>query len=159
MLLLLGVNATIINVINYKGDKNMNWVIKLISSTDNTSGEMTEDDITIVYTYKKVLNIDTDGDGEPDVNIDPDKDGKPDINIDTDGDGKADLNLDLDGDGIADANIDTNGDGIADKNIIGAVDTGSTDMFKMIMYSSIAIVAALLLVILMLKNKKKEKEA
>ena len=32
MLLLLGVNATIINVINYKGDKNMNWVIKLISS-------------------------------------------------------------------------------------------------------------------------------
>ena len=228
---------------------------KLISSTDNTSGEMTEDDITIVYTYKKVLNIDTDGDGKPDINIDPDKDGKPDINIDTDdngepdvnidtnddgkpdinidtdddgkpdinidtdgdgkpdinidtdgdgkpdinidtdgdgkpdinidtdgdsnpelnvdtnsdgkadinidtdGDGKADLNLDLDGDGIADANIDTNGDGIADKNIIGAVDTGSTDMFKMIMYSSIAIVAALLLVILMLKNKKKEKEA
>ena len=32
------------------------------------------------------VNIDTDGDGKPDVNIDTDKDGKPDINIDPDGD-------------------------------------------------------------------------
>ena len=203
----------------------------LISSTNNTSGEMTEEDILVVYTYKKVLNIDTDGDGKPDVNIDTDKDGKPDINIDTDGDGKpdinidtdgdgkpdinidtdgdgkpdinidtdgdgktdinidtdgdgkadinidtdgdskadinidtdddgkADINLDLDGDGIADANIDTNGDGIADKNIIGAVDTGSSDMFRMIMYTAISIVAAFLILVLMMKNKKKEKEA
>ncbi len=215
----------------------------LISSTNNTSGEMTEEDILVVYTYKKVLNIDTDGDGKPDINIDPDKDGKPDINIDTDkdgkpdvnidtdkdgkpdvnidtdgdgkpdididtdkdgkpdinidtdgdgkpdinidtdgdgkadinidtdgdskadinidtdDDGKADINLDLDGDGIADANIDTNGDGIADKNIIGAVDTGSSDMFRMIMYTAISIVAAFLILVLMMKNKKKEKEA
>ncbi|MDE5669898.1 MAG: MucBP domain-containing protein, partial [Eubacterium sp.] len=108
---------------------------------------------------KPDVNIDTDKDGKPDINIDTDDDGKADINIDTDGDGKADLNLDLDGDGIADANIDTNGDGIADKNIIGAVDTGSSDMFKMIMYASISIVAAFLIIVLMFKNKKKEKEA
>ena len=108
---------------------------------------------------KPDINIDTDGDGKPDINIDTDGDSKADINIDTDDDGKADINLDLDGDGIADANIDTNGDGIADKNIIGAVDTGSSDMFRMIMYTAISIVAAFLILVLMMKNKKKEKEA
>ena len=108
---------------------------------------------------KTDINIDTDGDGKADINIDTDGDSKADINIDTDDDGKADINLDLDGDGIADANIDTNGDGIADKNIIGAVDTGSSDMFRMIMYTAISIVAAFLILVLMMKNKKKEKEA
>ncbi len=108
---------------------------------------------------KPDINIDTDGDGKADINIDTDGDSKADINIDTDDDGKADINLDLDGDGIADANIDTNGDGIADKNIIGAVDTGSSDMFRMIMYTAISIVAAFLILVLMMKNKKKEKEA
>ncbi len=108
---------------------------------------------------KADINIDTDGDGKADINIDTDGDSKADINIDTDDDGKADINLDLDGDGIADANIDTNGDGIADKNIIGAVDTGSSDMFRMIMYTAISIVAAFLILVLMMKNKKKEKEA
>ena len=108
---------------------------------------------------KPDINIDTDGDGKTDINIDTDGDSKADINIDTDDDGKADINLDLDGDGIADANIDTNGDGIADKNIIGAVDTGSSDMFRMIMYTAISIVAAFLILVLMMKNKKKEKEA
>ena len=108
---------------------------------------------------KPNINIDTDGDGKADINIDTDGDSKADINIDTDDDGKADINLDLDGDGIADANIDTNGDGIADKNIIGAVDTGSSDMFRMIMYTAISIVAAFLILVLMMKNKKKEKEA
>ncbi len=108
---------------------------------------------------KPDINIDTDGDGKTDINIDTDGDSKADINIDTDDDGKADINLDLDGDGIADANIDTNGDGIADKNIIGAVDTGSSDMFRMIMYTAITIVAAFLILVLMMKNKKKEKEA
>ena len=33
------------------------------------------------------VNMDTDGDGKPDVNVDIDGDGKPDINIDIDGDG------------------------------------------------------------------------
>ena len=133
---------------------------------------------------KPDINIDTDGDGKPDINIDTDGDGKPDINIDTDGDGKADINidtnndgkadinidtnndnkadinLDLDGDGIADANIDTNGDGIADKNIIGAensadaVDTGSTDMFTLIMFAAIAFAAAFAIILLLRKNKK-----
>ena len=44
------------------------------------------------------INIDTDGDGEPDINIDTDDDGDPDINIDTNGDGKPDINIDTDGD-------------------------------------------------------------
>ena len=68
------------------------------------------------------INIDTDGDGIPDINIDIDGDGVPDINIDTDGHGKADINIDTDGDGIADTNIDTNGNWIADANIVQTSD-------------------------------------
>ena len=48
------------------------------------------------------MDIDTDGDGKPDINIDTDGDGKPDVNIDTDGDGKPDVNIDTDGDGKPD---------------------------------------------------------
>jgi len=66
---------------------------------------------------KPDLNVDTDGDGEADINIDTDNDGKPDINIDTDGDGKPDINIDTDGDGKPDINVDTDGDGEADINI------------------------------------------
>ena len=74
------------------------------------------------------INIDTDGDGKPDINVDTDGDGKPDVNIDTDDDGKPDINIvDKDGDGKPDSvdekdtdpnvNIDTDGDGQPDINI------------------------------------------
>lgn len=66
---------------------------------------------------KPDLNIDTDGDEKPDLNIDTDGDGKPDLNIDTNGDGRPDLNIDTDGDGKPDLNIDTNGDGKAELNV------------------------------------------
>ena len=66
---------------------------------------------------KPDINIDTDGDGEPDINIDTNGDRKPDINIDTNGDGKPDINIDTNGDGEADVNIDTDGDGEPDINI------------------------------------------
>ncbi len=63
------------------------------------------------------LNVDTDGDGKPDLNVDADHDGKPELNVDTDGDGEPDLNVDVDGDGVPDVNIDTDGDGVADDAI------------------------------------------
>ena len=76
------------------------------------------------------VNVDTDGDGKPDVNVDTTGDGKPNLNIiDKDGDGKPDqgidpsrpgnpnVNVDLDGDGKPDLNIDTDGDGKPDQNI------------------------------------------
>ena len=66
---------------------------------------------------KRETNIDTDGDGRPDVNIDFDGDGKPDINIDMDGDEIPDIDIDTNGDGKPDINVDTNGDGKADENI------------------------------------------
>ncbi|WP_052466399.1 Ig-like domain-containing protein [Beduini massiliensis] len=66
---------------------------------------------------KPDINIDTNGDGKPDINIDTNGDGKPDINIDTNGDGKPDINIDTNGDGKPDINIDTNGDGKPDINI------------------------------------------
>ena len=90
---------------------------KLTEVPANATGEMSEDVITVTYIYKKVLNIDTDGDGEPDINIDKDKDGEPDINIDKDGDGKPDINIDKDKDGEPDINIDKDGDGEPDINI------------------------------------------
>lgn len=79
---------------------------KLVETPSNSTGEMTEDTITVTYVYEQTLNIDTNGDGKPDVNVDVDGDGKPDINIDTDGDGKPDKNIDKDGDGVIDENDD-----------------------------------------------------
>ena len=90
---------------------------KLIDSTPNSAGDMAEETTDVFYVYKQVLNIDTDGDGEPDINIDTDKDGEPDINIDTDDDGKPDVNIDTDKDGEPDVNIDTDKDGEPDVNI------------------------------------------
>ena len=90
---------------------------KVVASSENATGEMTEDNITVTYTYKQYLNIDTNGDGKPDINIDTDKDGEPDVNIDTDDDGKPDINIDKDGDGKPDINIDTDKDGEPDVNI------------------------------------------
>ena len=63
------------------------------------------------------INIDSDGDGSPDVNVDLDGDCKADINIDTDGDGQPDVDIDTDLDGKADYNIDIDGDGKPDINI------------------------------------------
>ena len=65
----------------------------------------------------KEINIDTNGDGKPDLNIDIDGDCKADLNIDTDGDKIPDINIDTDLDGKPDYNIDTDDDGKADVNI------------------------------------------
>ena len=67
--------------------------------------------------YDRKVNIDTDGDGRPDVNVDLDQDGKPDINIDLNGDEIPDIDIDSDGDGLPDINVDVDGDGTPDKNI------------------------------------------
>ncbi len=87
--------------------------------------------VTLEYNLLR-MNIDTDGDGKPDVNVDTDGDGEPDVNIDTDGDNKPDINIvDKDGDGkpdnidpddkdqdkTPDVNIDTDGDGKPDVNV------------------------------------------
>ncbi|MDE6111128.1 MAG: MucBP domain-containing protein, partial [Eubacterium sp.] len=98
------------------------YAFELVSTPDNASGEMTEDSITVVYSYKQILNIDTDGDGEPDTNIDTDGDGEPDTNIDTDGDGEPDVNIDTDGEGEPDINIETDKDGAPDVNIDTDID-------------------------------------
>lgn len=63
------------------------------------------------------LNIDSDGDGLPDINLDIDKDGKVDLNFDNNSDWIPDVNIDSDGDGKADINIDVDGNGKPDKNI------------------------------------------
>ncbi|MDE6123843.1 MAG: MucBP domain-containing protein, partial [Eubacterium sp.] len=91
---------------DYNTEQKAIYAYEFVSSSDNTSGEMTEDEITVIYTYKQVLNIDTDGDGEPDINIDTDGDGEPDINIDTDDDGEPDINIDTDDEGKPDITID-----------------------------------------------------
>ncbi len=85
---------------------------------DYTQGSFQYDSIgTDPDEPKRETNIDTDGDGRPDVNIDFDGDGKPDINIDMDGDEIPDIDIDTNGDGKPDINIDTDGDGKADENL------------------------------------------
>ncbi len=77
------------------------------------------------YTYDSIdkddvkleLNIDTDGDGYPDINLDLDDDGIPDLNVDIDGDYIPDMNIDSTGDGEPDINVDTDGDGKPDANL------------------------------------------
>lgn len=69
-------------------------------------------------TEKSDLNIDTDGDGKPDLNVDLNSDNICDINCDLNGDGKPDLNIDYRGDLKAHFNLDTNGDGKPDFNLI-----------------------------------------
>ena len=73
------------------------------------------------------VNVDVDGDGKPDINIDVDKDGKPDVNIDTDGDDKPDINIDTDGDKKPDINVDTDGDDKPDVNIVDKDKDGKPD--------------------------------
>ena len=73
------------------------------------------------------VNVDTDGDDEPDVNVDTDDDGTPDINVDTDDDGEPDVNKDTDGDGKPDVNIDNDDDGIPDTNIVDVDLDGKPD--------------------------------
>ncbi len=104
--------------------------------------ENIQENYTVEVVVKRVLNIDVNGDGKPDINIDTDGDGKPDINIDTDGDGKPDINIvDKDGDGkpdpvdpndpdqdkTPDVNIDTDGDGKPDVNIVDKDGDGKPD--------------------------------
>jgi uncharacterized repeat protein (TIGR02543 family) len=52
-----------------------------------------EKSLVTVFAQWSTVNVDTDGDGEPDLNVDTDGDGEPDINIDTDGDGIPDMNV------------------------------------------------------------------
>ncbi len=78
-----------------------------------------KDDYDTDTTLKGLNNIDTDGDGYPDLNIDLDDDGLPDLNINTDGKlDKPQINIDSDGDGIPDINVDEDKDGKPDKNIM-----------------------------------------
>ena len=64
------------------------------------------------------LNVDTNGDGIPDINIDLDNDCVADLNVDMNGDNIPDIDIDSDGDGKPDINIDKDGDGKADLNIL-----------------------------------------
>ena len=79
--------------------------------------ENIDQDYEVIVVVKRVINIDTDGDGKPDINIDTDDDGKPDVNVDTDDDGKPDINVDTDNDGKPDINVDTDNDGKPDINV------------------------------------------
>lgn len=65
----------------------------------------------------KVINVDSDKDGLPDLNLDIDKDCIADLNLDVDSDGIADIDIDIDGDGKADINMDIDKDGKADLNL------------------------------------------
>ncbi len=87
------------------------------ASSLDTTFEITTVNMDTDGDGKPDVNVDTNGDGKPDINIDIDGDGKPDINIDIDGDGKPDINIDIDGDGKPDINIDIDGDGKPDINI------------------------------------------
>ncbi|MDE6110966.1 MAG: hypothetical protein K2F65_03505, partial [Eubacterium sp.] len=76
------------------------------------------------------------------------------VNIDTDGDGKPDINIDTTGNGKPDVNIDTTGDGKPDTNVINPIDTGSNDMFSLVFFTGIAMVAIVLLFVICKKAKK-----
>lgn len=63
------------------------------------------------------VNVDSDGNGIPDLNLDPFGQGIPTINIDLNCDAIPDVNIDNNGDGYADLNIDHD-DGIPYKNLV-----------------------------------------
>lgn len=63
------------------------------------------------------VNVDSDGNGIPDLNLDPFGKGIPTINIDLNCDAIPDVNIDNNGDGYADLNIDHD-DGIPYKNLV-----------------------------------------
>lgn len=69
-------------------------------------------------TEKSEFNIDTDGDGRPDLNVDLNNDGICDVNCDTNGDGKPDINIDYNKDLKPRFNLDLDGDGKPDTNLI-----------------------------------------
>ncbi len=81
----------------------------LISAGSITFDDLDDNHSVVVVVDEKEktpTNVDTDGDGTPDINIDTDGDGEPDTDIDIDGDGEPDINIDDDGDGIPDREID-----------------------------------------------------
>lgn len=71
-----------------------------------------------INTEKSNLNMDTNGDGKPDLNVDLNDDGICDVNCDTNGDGKPDLNIDYNNDLKPRFNLDLDGDGKPDTNLI-----------------------------------------
>lgn len=99
-------------------------ILKVIEINIDTDGDGNPDvNVDVDGDMKPDINIDNNFDNYPDINVDTDRDGDADINIDSDGNGKADVNVDINKDGIPDKNIDTDGDGIPDTNLDG----GSSD--------------------------------
>lgn len=96
-----------------------NWKPNIDVTTDTVDYETSNPNINIDTNGdgKPDINIDTDGDGLPDINIDTNGDNIPDINIDVNDDGHPDINVDTDQDGKPNINIDTNGDKKPDVNI------------------------------------------
>ena len=74
--------------------------------------------IVVAEENKPATDVDTDGDGEPDINIDKDGDGEPDVNTDVDGDGEPDVKIDTDGDGEPDTDLDEDRDGRVDTTVV-----------------------------------------
>ena len=140
------VTATNTATPNDQGNKTASYTID-----DPESGQTYKVAVVIGPKDKTPTNVDSDGDGKPDVNVDTDGDGKPDVNKDTDGDGKPDVNIvdedgdgtpdpvdptdpkkpnvnvDTDGDGKPDVNVDTDGDGKPDINIVDEDGDGKPD--------------------------------
>ena len=140
------VTATNTATPNDQGNKTASYTID-----DPESGQTYKVAVVIGPKDKTPTNVDSDGDGKPDVNVDTDGDGEPDVNKDTDGDGKPDINIvdedgdgtpdpvdptdpkkpnvnvDTDGDGEPDVNVDTDGDGKPDINIVDEDGDGKPD--------------------------------
>ncbi len=110
-------NANKYNISSISEDYIIEVVVKRVLNIDTNDDGKPDVNIDTDGDGKPDVNVDTDGDGKPDINVDTDGDGKPDVNIDTDGDDKPDINIDTDGDGKPDVNIDTDGDGKPDVNV------------------------------------------
>lgn len=111
------IKANKYNISSISEDYIIEVVVKRVLNIDTNDDGKPDVNIDTDDDGKPDINVDTNGDGKPDVNIDTDRDGKPDVNIDTDGDGKPDVNIDTDGDGKANLNVDVDGDGRPDVNI------------------------------------------
>jgi uncharacterized repeat protein (TIGR02543 family) len=72
------------------------------NTNDGEEGDNAGDGST---TTKYVINVDTNGDGIPDLNVDTDNDGKPDLNVDLNNDGIPDINIVVNDDGTLNTDI------------------------------------------------------
>ncbi|NBJ65383.1 hypothetical protein D5266_09370, partial [bacterium c-19] len=84
---------------DHDGKPDLNLVILKKSDWKPTKCVKADSDNNILEEYctgtnvKAVINVDTDGDGIPNINIDTNGDMKPDYNIDNNNDGRAEINL------------------------------------------------------------------